>query len=59
MQLPDRMLPWLNWLSQFDAKLAHVVDEYVDRMSGDAMVRLLSPDKIIYGVNRTNKGDSF
>ena len=27
MQLPDRMLPWLNWLSQFDTKLAHVVGE--------------------------------
>lgn len=27
MQLPERMLPWLNWLSQFDAKLAHIVGE--------------------------------
>ena len=27
MQLPERMLPWLNWLSQFDAKLAHVMGE--------------------------------
>lgn len=32
---------------------------YVDTMSGDAVVSWLSPDKIIYGVNSTNKENSF
>ena len=32
---------------------------YVDTMSGDAVVRWLSPDKIIYGVNSTQKKNSF
>ena len=32
---------------------------YVDTMSGDAVVRWLSPDKIIYGVNSTNKKNSY
>lgn len=32
---------------------------YVDTMSGDAVVRWLSADKIIYGVNSTNKKNSY
>ena len=32
---------------------------YVDTMSGDAVVRWLSPDRIIYGVNSTKHKNSF
>lgn len=32
---------------------------YVDTMGGDAVVRWLTPDKIIYGVNATGKKNSY